>query len=80
MEHDCFELSKVVDSRYSNRSKSLRRRRQCTSCNHRFTTKEAVAESILTEEQQLDHKNTMLKLLKNIDKEFKKFSKMVGEL
>ena len=34
--------SKVLDSRYSDESNSIRRRRECLACNKRFTTFEAI--------------------------------------
>ena len=37
-----FEESKVVDSRHSDDHSSIRRRRECLSCGHRFTTYEMV--------------------------------------
>jgi len=44
----CKEVeSKVIDSRSSNEGRVIRRRRECLTCNRRFTTKEHVEESIL---------------------------------
>lgn len=37
-----FEESKVIDSRHSEDNSSIRRRRECLECNHRFTTYEMV--------------------------------------
>lgn len=37
-----YEESKVVDSRHSEDGASIRRRRECLSCNKRFTTYETV--------------------------------------
>ena len=37
-----FQESKVIDSRHSEDSTSIRRRRQCLSCQKRFTTYETV--------------------------------------
>ncbi len=37
-----FEESKVVDSRHSDDNSSIRRRRECLSCQKRFTTYETV--------------------------------------
>ncbi len=37
-----FEESKVVDSRHSEDQTSIRRRRECLNCSHRFTTYEMV--------------------------------------
>jgi len=42
-----FEDSKVIDSRSSNEGRVVRRRRECLSCERRFTTKEYVEESPL---------------------------------
>lgn len=39
--------TRVMDSRPSNEGKSIRRRRECESCNHRFTTFEIVEETPL---------------------------------
>ena len=41
------ESSRVVDSRTSNEGKVVRRRRECLSCQKRFTTKENVEETPL---------------------------------
>src|SRR6478672_760757 len=39
----CGELEdKVVDSRLSKNGRSIRRRRECISCSHRFTTYEEI--------------------------------------
>jgi len=38
-----YQESKVVDSRHSDDSTSIRRRRECLSCQKRFTTYETVA-------------------------------------
>jgi transcriptional repressor NrdR len=41
----CRELeNKVIDSRMTKEGNSVRRRRQCLGCNHRFTTYERVEE------------------------------------
>ncbi|PIS27936.1 MAG: transcriptional regulator NrdR [Candidatus Marinimicrobia bacterium CG08_land_8_20_14_0_20_45_22] len=40
--------SKVVDSRTAQKSNAIRRRRECLSCGHRFTTYEYVVEYPLT--------------------------------
>ena len=40
-----FSESKVVDSRSADEGASIRRRRECLSCGHRFTTYERLAES-----------------------------------
>ena len=37
-----YQESKVVDSRHSDDGTSIRRRRECLSCNRRFTTYETV--------------------------------------
>ena len=37
-----YQESKVVDSRHSDNGTSIRRRRECLSCNRRFTTYETV--------------------------------------
>ncbi len=37
-----FEEDKVVDSRSTREGRAIRRRRECLSCNHRFTTYEYV--------------------------------------
>ena len=37
-----FQESKVIDSRHSEDSTSIRRRRECLSCQKRFTTYETV--------------------------------------
>jgi transcriptional repressor NrdR len=37
--------TRVLDSRPSNENRSIRRRRECDSCNHRFTTFEVVEET-----------------------------------
>ena len=37
-----YQESKVVDSRHSDDSTSIRRRRECLNCQKRFTTKETV--------------------------------------
>ena len=39
-----FEDDKVVDSRESKEGESIRRRRECTGCNKRFTTYERIDE------------------------------------
>lgn len=38
--------SKVVDSRLSKSGEEIRRRRECDSCAHRFTTREGIEESL----------------------------------
>lgn len=38
-----FDNTKVVDSRETNESKEIRRRRECEKCEHRFTTFEKYA-------------------------------------
>ena len=38
----CFKESKVVDSRPADEGNSIRRRRECLSCENRFTTYETV--------------------------------------
>lgn len=42
----CKEIhkDKVIDSRLSERGKAIRRRRACTACGHRYTTKERIEE------------------------------------
>lgn len=40
-----FSESKVVDSRSADEGASIRRRRECLSCGHRFTTYERLAEN-----------------------------------
>jgi len=42
-----FEDSRVIDSRTSNEGKVVRRRRECLSCQKRFTTKEYLEEAPL---------------------------------
>lgn len=42
-----FNGSKVLDSRPSHEGRSIRRRRECESCNYRFTTFETVEETPL---------------------------------
>ncbi|HDP99686.1 MAG TPA: transcriptional repressor NrdR [bacterium] len=42
-----FNNSKVVDSRSKSNGKIIRRRRECLSCNKRFTTKEFIEETTL---------------------------------
>ena len=39
-----FDDSRVIDSRTSNEGRAVRRRRECLSCQKRFTTKEFVEE------------------------------------
>ncbi len=39
-----FEDSRVIDSRTSNEGRAVRRRRECLSCQKRFTTKEHIEE------------------------------------
>tara|TARA_B100001250_G_C19413096_1_gene619929 strand:+ start:169 stop:615 length:447 start_codon:yes stop_codon:yes gene_type:complete len=40
---DCSEIiTKVIDSRLTEKGYTIRRRRECESCNHRFTTYEYV--------------------------------------
>jgi len=41
------EDSKVIDSRHTEDGRAIRRRRECESCNRRFTTYEKVEEVIL---------------------------------
>jgi len=40
-----FDNSKVVDSRSKSNGKIIRRRRECLSCNKRFTTKEYIEDT-----------------------------------
>ncbi len=42
----CKEINKdkVIDSRLSERGQAIRRRRACTACGHRYTTKERIEE------------------------------------
>lgn len=40
--------TKVIDSRSADEGSAIRRRRQCPSCGHRFTTYERVEEQLLT--------------------------------
>ena len=46
--HCGHEEDKVVDSRPSQDGRAIRRRRECLSCNERFTTYEYVEQSTLT--------------------------------
>jgi len=49
------EDSKVVDSRLAEEGAATRRRRQCTSCSHRFTTYERVDHAPLTVVKSTGH-------------------------
>jgi len=42
-----FEETKVIDTRTTEDGKKVRRRRECNSCTHRFTTYEKIEESPL---------------------------------
>lgn len=42
----CGEDTKIVDSRTSRAGESIRRRRECLVCGHRFTTREVDAETL----------------------------------
>ena len=41
-----IDKDKVIDSRATDGGRSIRRRRQCLSCNKRFTTYETVEEKV----------------------------------
>ena len=46
----CSNLeNRVIDSRLNKEGNSTRRRRECLSCNERFTTYERIEKSVLTE-------------------------------
>ncbi|WP_088103785.1 transcriptional regulator NrdR [Halalkalibacter urbisdiaboli] len=47
-----YNGTKVLDSRPSHEGRSIRRRRECESCNHRFTTFEMVEEVPLIVEKK----------------------------
>lgn len=42
----CGEDTKIVDSRTSREGESIRRRRECLVCRHRFTTREVDTEML----------------------------------
>lgn len=42
----CGGATKIVDSRSSRAGESIRRRRECLACGHRFTTREVDAEML----------------------------------
>ncbi len=49
--------SQVVETRYRADGKSIRRRRQCTTCAHKFTTREYTVQAL---QATLDLKKTIL--------------------
>ena len=65
---ECNGPTRIIDSRkngiYNN---SIRRRRQCTKCNHRMTTIEAIEDI-----NPLHEKTVVISKLKNIKEQLKK--------
>lgn len=49
-EHNCLQESVVTDSRLRH-SNTVRRRRKCSICGDRFTTREVIVDSIITEDK-----------------------------
>lgn len=78
--HDCFIESKVIDSRYRGKSRTVRRRRECMVCLKRFTTTEGVADTILTEQEQLEHKDLMLLTTSRFEKQILHFREKLEAL
>ena len=79
-EHDCFGMSIVVDTRKRGSLKGLRRRRECTVCKRRFTTNEFEAETILTESEQSEHKETLRKTLDQFERSVNRMRAAMEEL
>lgn len=79
--HSCIHSSKVIDSRALGKTKvGIRRRRECSICNKRFTTREAVVDSILTEDEQVEHKALLLKMVRKFKAKLDKFHELVEDL
>lgn len=70
---------KVIDSRQS-RAGIIRRRRECLSCKERFTTREILDQSLLTEGEQFIHKEYLYKTITKFEKQLTKFKHVVEEL
>lgn len=51
--------SRVLDSRPSNENRSIRRRRECDSCNQRFTTFEIVEETPIIVVKRMEREKSL---------------------
>jgi transcriptional repressor NrdR len=83
------EDSKVLDTRTGRENRSIRRRRQCLACNHRFTTlEETVREGFLVikkdgRREEFDHAKILNSLRKATEKrpiEAERLELLVAEL
>jgi len=71
---DCNEIiTKVIDSRLTEKGYTIRRRRECESCSHRFTTYEYVfPKKIVIKKKKINFINLVNKFL-NIIMTLKKY-------
>jgi transcriptional regulator NrdR family protein len=60
----CSSDTQVLDSRVSDESNIVRRRRSCLACNHRFTTYEVTAYTFEHYKQRDDLDSKLKKILK----------------
>jgi transcriptional repressor NrdR len=69
-----YDGTKVLDSRPANENKSIRRRRECESCNKRFTTFEMIEETPLIvikkdgSREEFDHGKILRGLIRACEK------------
>jgi len=79
--HSCFHNSKVNDTRpLGKKQDGIRRRRECLKCGKLFTTREVVVDTILTEEDQMEHKEVLAKITARFKTQFDKFVERVESL
>lgn len=61
----CGEATKVIESRNSRAGESIRRRRECLACGHRFTTREV-------DDEMLERLERIARAAREVEKELRK--------